>query len=79
MEGKLPKAADEIVVSEGILEALSLLGKIGDTVTIPYQVYRNGSLDFIQEKDFVICGFLPDAEANEEQNAYTALVSKAFL
>lgn len=79
LEGSLPEAADEIVVSRGILEALSLSGKIGDTVTIPYQVYRNGSLDFIQEKDFVICGFLPDAETNEEQKSYTALVSKAFL
>lgn len=78
-EGRLPDAENEIVVSKGILEALSLSGEIGDTVTIPYQVYRNGSLDFMQEKDFVICGFLPDTEMNKEQNAYSALVSKAFL
>ncbi|MGN1165892.1 MAG: ABC transporter permease [Lachnospiraceae bacterium] len=78
-EGRLPEAENEIVVSKGILEALSLSGEIGDTVTIPYQVYRNGSLDYIQEKDFVICGLLPDTEENKEQNFYTALVSKAFL
>lgn len=78
-EGRLPEAENEIVVSSGILEALSLSGKIGDTVTIPYQVYRNGSLDYIQEKDFVICGFLPDTETNKEQNSYTALVSKLFF
>ena len=78
-EGRLPEKENEIVVSRGILEALSLSGEIGDTVSIPYQVYRNGSLDYIQEKDFVICGFLPDMETNKEQNSYTSLVSKAFL
>ena len=78
-EGRLPEAENEIVVSKGILEELSLSGEIGDTVTIPYQVYRNGSLDFIQKKDFVICGFLPDTEINKEQNSYTSLVAKVFL
>lgn len=78
-EGRLPEAENEIVASRGILETLSLSGEIGDTVTIPYQVYRNGSLDFIQKKDFVICGFLPDTEINKEQKSYTLLVSKAFL
>lgn len=78
-EGRLPEAENEIVLSRGILEELSLSGEIGDTVTISYQVYRNGSLDFIQKKDFVICGFLPDTEESKEQKSYTALVSKAFL
>ena len=79
LEGRLPEAENEIVVSREILEALSLSGKIGDTVTIPYQAYRNGNLDFIQIKDFVICGFLPDTETNKEQKSYTSLVAKAFL
>ena len=78
-EGRLPEAENEIVVSRGILEALSLSGELGDTVTILYQVYRNESLDFIQKKDFVICGFLPDTEINKEEKSYTSLVSKAFL
>lgn len=77
-EGRLPMAEDEIVVSRGILESLSLSGEIGDTITIPYQVYRDGNLDFIQQKDFVICGFLPDTEINKEQKSYTSLVAKAF-
>lgn len=50
LEGRLPEDEDEIVVSRGILEALSLSGEIGDTIRVPYQVNRNGSLDFIQEK-----------------------------
>ena len=78
-EGRLPESENEIVVSRGILETLSVSGEVGDTVTIPYQVYRNGSLDFIQKKDFVICGFLPDTETNKEQKSYTSLVAKAFL
>ena len=78
-EGRLPEAENEIVVSKGILEELSLSGEIGDTVTIPYQVYRNESLDYIQKKDFVICGFFPDTEMNEEQKSYTAFVSKELI
>lgn len=78
-EGRLPEKENEIIVSRGILEELALSGEIGDTVTLSYQVYRNGSLDYIQEKDFVICGFLPDTEIDKEQKSYTSLVSKAFL
>lgn len=78
-EGKLPQQADEIVVSPGILEALGQPGGIGDPVTVPYQIYRDGSLDLTQQKEFRICGFFEDSEANQEQRAYTALISEAFL
>lgn len=76
LEGRLPEREDEIVVSRGILEALALSGEIGDTIRVPYQVNRNESLDFIQEKNFVICGFCADTEAMEEQKSYTSFVSK---
>ena len=78
-EGRLPKEKNEIVVSRGILESLSLSGEIGDTITIPYQVYRDGSMDFMQKKDFVICGFLTDTGTSKKEKSYTSLVSKAFL
>lgn len=78
-EGRLPEAENEIVVSEGILEELSQTGKIGDTISVPYQVYRDGALDYTQEKDFVICGFFSETEANREQKSYVSFVSKAFL
>jgi len=78
-EGRLPEAENEIVLSKGILDELSQSGQIGDTITIPYQVYRNGGLDFIQEKDFVICGFVDDTEANIQQKKYSAFISKSFL
>lgn len=78
-EGALPKAENEIVVSEGILEELSQTGKIGDTITVSYQVNRDGGLDYVQEKEFVISGLLADSETNEEQRSYCAFVSKDFL
>lgn len=74
-EGDLPEQDDEIVVSPGILDALGVQGDIGDTIMVPYQIYRNESLDYIQQKEFRICGFLEDSE----QKVYTALISEAFL
>ncbi|HOM02999.1 MAG TPA: FtsX-like permease family protein [Acetivibrio sp.] len=79
IEGRLPEAENEIVVSKGILEELSKSGQIGDTVKIPYQVYRDGGLDFIEEKDFVICGFIADTDTNTQQKKYSAFISKSFL
>ena len=79
LQGRLPEKENEIVVSQGILKELELSGEIGDTITIPYQVNRNGGLDFIRKKDFVICGVLPDNKTNVEQKSYTLLVSKALL
>lgn len=78
-EGTLPYAENEIVVSKGILQELSQSGGIGDTITVSYQVNRGGGLDYVQEKQFVISGFLADSEINEEQHSYSAFVSKAFL
>lgn len=78
-EGKLPEAENEIVVSKGILEAISQEGDIGDTITVSYQVSRNGGLDYKQERDFIISGFMEDAPLNIEQKIYSSFVSKAFL
>lgn len=77
--GKIPEKADEIVVSEGILEELGQQGDIGDTVRVPYQIFRGGELDLTQQKEFRICGFLKDSEESREARAYTALVSEDFL
>lgn len=79
LEGHLPKKENEIVVSKGILEELSKEGTIGDTITIPYQIYRDGGLDYIQEREFQICGLIADTKASLEQKAYSVFVSKAFL
>lgn len=78
-EGQLPQKENDIVVSKGILEALGQNGKIGDTITVPYQILKDDGLDYTQEKDFRICGFLADNESSKEQKQYTSLVSEAFL
>ncbi len=78
-EGQLPQKENDIVVSKGILEALGQNGKIGDTITVPYQILKDDGLDYTKEKDFRICGFLADNESSKEQKKYTSLVSEAFL
>lgn len=78
-EGQLPQKENDIVVSKGILEALGQNGKIGDTITVPYQILKDDGLDYTKEKDFRICGFLADNEGSKEQKQYTSLVSEAFL
>ena len=77
--GRLPEKENEIVVSEGILRQLKQQGEIGDTILVPYQIYRDGGLDHAEKRKFVISGFMADSESNEEQKAYSAFVSKAFL
>lgn len=78
-EGQLSQKENDIVVSKGILEALGQNGKIGDTITVPYQILKDDGLDYTKEKDFRICGFLADNESSKEQKQYTSLVSEAFL
>lgn len=79
-EGREPLAVDEIVVSEGILELLGQReARLGDAITVPCQIYRDGGLDYVQEKEFTICGFLEDSEANRQQAVYISLISEAFL
>ena len=78
-KGRLPEREDEIVVSEGILKELGQQGDIGDTVTVPYQIYRGGSLDLTETKEFQICGFFEDSDSNLENRIYTSLVSEAFI
>ena len=78
-QGNLPEGEDEIVVSDGILKELGQQGGIGDRITVPCQIYRNGELDLTEQKEFQICGFMEDDDSNRENRTYTALVSEAFI
>lgn len=79
-EGRMPGKENEIVVSEGILELLGQKdARIGDTITVPYQIYRDGGLDYTQEKNFTICGLFADSKESKERGIYVSLISKAFL
>lgn len=77
-EGSLPQKATDIVVSQGILEALGTKGEIGDTIKIPYQVLRQDGLDYQEEGTFTICGMLKDTKEQKEKQIYGAYVSPAF-
>lgn len=79
VEGRLPEQENEIVVSKGILQELGQTGEIGDTIKVPYQIYRDGGLDFMEEQEFLISGFVADGEQNGEEKSYSAFVSKSFL
>lgn len=77
-EGALPQKDTDIVVSRGILEALGVEGKIGDTIKIPYQALREDGLDYKKEGTFTICGMVKDTKEQKEKQIYGAFVSQAF-
>lgn len=78
-KGRLPEAENEIVVSPGILEALGQSGEIGDLITVPFQIFRDGLLDFTETKEFRICGFYEDSDSSIEKKMFAALISETFL
>lgn len=79
-KGHFPQKADEILVSQGLLKAIGMEGKkVGDTITLPYQIQKKDGLDYRKEKEFIICGMSSDTEANEKTKRYTACVSDAFV
>lgn len=78
-EGRTPETADEIVVSRGMLAELGIFAELGDTVTLSFQKNLEDGMDYASNREFRICGFLPDAESNLENHSYSALVSEKFL
>ena len=77
-EGHYPENESEIVVSDGLLEAIGIQAEVGDTIRIPYQVLRGEELDYRQEGDFIICGMTEDTKEQKEKGIYGAYVSEAF-
>lgn len=80
VDGKFPEKEDEIVVSNAILTMLGEKGQVGDTITIPYQILRNGELDYQETKTFVISGMVNGEyqDSNSFIN-YPAYVSEEFI
>ena len=79
LEGKFPEKKNEIVVSAGILEELGQEGTIGDIITVPYQILKDGGLGLSEEKEFVISGFVEDSDSNNKEKIYSSFISKEFL
>ncbi|MDE5965401.1 MAG: FtsX-like permease family protein [Lachnospiraceae bacterium] len=78
-EGRMPEKTEEIVLSQGIIKELGVSAALGDTVTIPYQIRRDGGLGKKQERTFTLVGLLADSEEDLAKRSYIALVSKAFI
>ena len=77
-EGAFPKAGNEIALPEGLLAEYGIAAGIGDTVTLPLQLYEDGGLGYQKEEPFRISGFLK-GEIDEENKAYSVLVSRDCL
>ena len=78
VDGHMPVKANELVVSEGLMHACSIDGKVGDTITLSCQISKDGGLDVAKEKTFVISGIFAD-QTGQAQKTASAVVSAAFL
>lgn len=78
-EGTFPKKEDDLAASKGMLKEFGISADIGDKVTLPFQRSLKDGIDFAEEKEFTICGFVPDHELNLKNHTYMALVSDKFL
>ena len=73
LEGELPQKEDEIVVSANLLKAIGKADKsIGDRITLSYQILQADTLGFMEEKEFLITGFVEDQASGEQSKVYSA-------
>ena len=77
LEGRMPQAADELLVERGYIDTLNLKAGIGDTISLHY---RNQASRQLESKDFRITGFIQTtAENDRDRVAYNAVVSQNFV
>lgn len=78
--GDFPKKENEIVVSQGILDELGIQADVGDTITVPYQLYEKGNtLGLLETDEFVISGFVSSEDEKQENKVYAALTSMSYM
>lgn len=78
--GDFPRKENEIAVSQGILDEMGIQADIGDTITLPYQLYEKGNtLGLLQTDRFVISGFVSSGEENKKSRVYGALTSMSYM
>lgn len=78
-EGHLPELYNEIVVTKDMLQGMGMEKKVGDTVSLQYQVFRDGKLDYVQEKEFVISGLLHEDRSEQEKTSFICLISHQMV
>ena len=78
--GRLPQKKNEIVISRALLDVLHLEGEIGDSIILQYQIIRDGGLDYKEESEFIISGFIEEVLDEDSSLATSTLyVSEEFL
>lgn len=77
-EGTFPKNEKDIVVSKGVLEELGIQGKLGDEITIPYQIYEKDGMGYAKEDTFRICGFMESSDLIKEKKMYFVMNSMEY-
>lgn len=77
-EGRFPEKENEIVLQEGLLKELGVQAGIGDTVTLPYQIYEEGGMSYEQTAEFLIVGFEQTTEYSVKKKMFGCLVSQSF-
>lgn len=74
--GSFPEQENEIAGQKAMFERLGYPdAEPGDTVTVPF---RRNTHETYQEKDFVISGIMKQTQAEQENQSYTAYVSRAL-
>ncbi len=77
-QGHMPEAENEIALTPEAARQLGKSVKVGDPISLSYQVLRNGKADYSQQKEFIVSGILEDTEDSAGQ-AFTALISNKLL
>lgn len=79
LEGHFPKEKKDIVVSQGILDELGIEAKVGDEITLPYQLYERGGLGYEEQDTFRICGLTKTSDGGSQNKAYAAMTSMEYM
>ncbi|MCR1953702.1 FtsX-like permease family protein [Clostridioides mangenotii] len=77
--GKMPTDKNEIVVTEGLIKKLGNNVNVGDTVSIPYQVYEKDGLGLEKQGKFRISGIEKNENEKTDEKMFVAYTSDAFV
>lgn len=76
-EGTAPSQSNEIALPRAALVHLGFPEvQLGDSITLPYQVFEGDGLSFEQTAEFQLTGILPDPETDD---LFSMLISQDFM
>lgn len=77
-QGHMPEAENEIALTPETARRLGKSVKTGDSISLSYQVLRDGKAGYSHKKDFIVSGILEDA-GDPAATSDKALISKKLL